>query len=142
MNRGMDYTKGLPLINNDGTYSVPSDGEQGADNSGQSWLTYQVDNTHVAPRPCTNDLTLHPYMPLSPPLAFLTSTYLYQVGNTNLDSGTTYGDKGARTSTETVDDAVLGNHEYKQSNVGLPGGPYGGASYDGDARNFKHSQVR
>ena len=105
MNRGMDYTKGLPLINNDGTYSVPSDGEQGGDNSGQSWLTYQV-------------------------------------GNTNLDSGATYGDKGTMASTETVDDAVLGNHEYKQSNVGLPGGPYGGASYDGDARNFKHSQVR
>ena len=89
MNRGMDYTKGLPLVNNDGTYEVPGDGFAGASNSGQSWLTYQV-------------------------------------GNTNLDSARTYSNAGAE--------------EYKASNVGLPGGPFGGASYDGDSRNFKHSQ--
>ena len=109
MNRGMDYTKGLPLINNDGTYSVPSDGEQGADNSGQSWLTYQV-------------------------------------GNTNMDSGAAYGDKGtmACTNIGTLDGTnTLGNYEYKSSNVGLPGSPsLGGFTNDGDNRNFKHSQVR
>ena len=104
MNRGMDYTKGLPLINNDGTYSVPNDGtDDSVSSTGQSWLTYQV-------------------------------------GNTNFNSGATMGDKGTMTGSETAD-ATLGNYEYKSSNVGLPGSPsHGGFTYDGDNRNFKHSQ--